>query len=138
MFITAPENIAWLLNIRGFDNPNSPIPNCRLLINDRRQIYIITEKEKLINLLKEKKINKDQVIDKKNFEKSIHKFKKGKIIIDKKTCSLFFENLLKKKFKILKTEDPIYFFKAIKNESEIKHMINTHILDGVALTRFLY
>ena len=138
LFITAPENIAWLLNIRGFDNPNSPIPNCRLLINDRRQIYIITEKEKLINLLKEKKINKDQVIDKKNFEKSIHKFKKGKIIIDKKTCSLFFENLLKKKFKILKTEDPIYFFKAIKNESEIKHMINTHILDGVALTRFLY
>ena len=138
LFITAPENIAWLLNIRGFDNPNSPIPNCRLLINDRRQIYIITEKEKLINLLKEKKINKDQVIDKKNFEKSIHKFKKGKIIIDKNTCSLFFENLLKKKFKILKTEDPIYFFKAIKNESEIKHMINTHILDGVALTRFLY
>ena len=138
LFITAPENIAWLLNIRGFDNPNSPIPNCRLLINDRRQIYIITEKEKLINLLKEKKINKDQVIDKKNFEKSIHKFKKGKIIIDKKTCSLFFENLLKKKFKILKTEDPIYFFKAIKNESEIKHMINAHILDGVALTRFLY
>ena len=138
LFITAPENIAWLLNIRGFDNPNSPIPNCRLLINDRRQIYIITEKEKLINLLKEKKINKDQVIDKKNFEKSIHKFKKGKIIIDKKTCSLFFENLLRKKFKILKTEDPIYFFKAIKNESEIKHMINTHILDGVALTRFLY
>ena len=55
LFITAPENIAWLLNIRGFDNPNSPIPNCRLLINDRRQIYIITEKEKLINLLKEKK-----------------------------------------------------------------------------------
>jgi len=138
LFITAPENIAWLLNIRGFDNPNSPIPNCRLLINDRRQIYIITEKEKLINLLKEKKINKDQVIDKKNFEKSIHKFKKGKIIIDKNTCSLFFENLLKKKFKILKTEDPIYFFKAIKNESEIKHMINAHILDGVALTRFLY
>ena len=138
LFITAPENIAWLLNIRGFDNPNSPIPNCRLLINDRKEIYIIAEKTKLINLLKEKKINKDQVIDKKNFEKSIHKFKKGKIIIDKKTCSLFFENLLKKRFKILKAEDPIYFFKAIKNKSEIKHMINAHILDGVALTRFLY
>ena len=27
LFITAPENVAWLLNIRGSDNPNSPIPN---------------------------------------------------------------------------------------------------------------
>ena len=33
IFISAPENCAWLLNVRGFDNPNSPIPNCRLFIN---------------------------------------------------------------------------------------------------------
>jgi len=30
IFISAPENCAWLLNIRGFDNPNSPIPNCQI------------------------------------------------------------------------------------------------------------
>ena len=30
IFISAPENVAWLLNIRGKDNPNSPIPNARL------------------------------------------------------------------------------------------------------------
>ena len=50
----------------------------------------------------------------------------------------FFENLFRNNFKILDKEDPIYFFKAIKNKSEIKHMINAHTLDGVALTRFLY
>ena len=33
LFITAPENVAWLLNIRGYDNPNSPIPNCHLIID---------------------------------------------------------------------------------------------------------
>ena len=27
IFISAPENVAWLLNIRGGDNPYSPIPN---------------------------------------------------------------------------------------------------------------
>ena len=32
IFITAPENVAWTLNIRGHDNPNSPIPNSRLII----------------------------------------------------------------------------------------------------------
>ena len=138
LFITAPENVAWLLNIRGFDNPNSPIPNCRLLINDKGKFYIIADKTKLSNLFKEKKIKKNQVINEKNFEGTINKLNRGKIIIDSKTCSLFFENLFKKNFKILDKKDPIYLFKAIKNKSEIKHMINAHILDGVALTRFLY
>ena len=26
IFISSPENVAWLLNLRGKDNPNSPIP----------------------------------------------------------------------------------------------------------------
>ena len=39
LFISAPENVAWLLNIRGFDNPNSPIPNCRLLINSKKKNF---------------------------------------------------------------------------------------------------
>ncbi len=29
IFISAPENVAWILNIRGGDGPNSPIPNSR-------------------------------------------------------------------------------------------------------------
>ena len=40
LFITAPENIAWLLNIRGYDNPNSPIPNCRLILTKNKKISI--------------------------------------------------------------------------------------------------
>ena len=37
LFITDPENVAWLLNIRGDDNPFSPIPNCRLLIDNKKK-----------------------------------------------------------------------------------------------------
>ena len=44
LFITAPENIAWLLNIRGHDNPNSPIPNCQLIINNKKSFYLISSK----------------------------------------------------------------------------------------------
>ena len=65
LFITAPENVAWLLNIRGFDNPNSPIPNCRLLINDKGKFYIITDKTKLSSLFKEKRIKKNKLLMKK-------------------------------------------------------------------------
>ena len=37
-----------------------------------------------------------------------------------------------------KKEDPIYLLKSIKNKTEIKNMINSHIYDGVALTKFLF
>ena len=38
IFISAPENVAWILNIRGSDSPNSPVPNSRLIIRIIRDI----------------------------------------------------------------------------------------------------
>mgnify|MGYP001307107336 CR=1 FL=1 len=55
-FISAPENVAWLLNIRGKDNPNSPIPNCHIFLDDKKNIYFLGEKVKFKKILKEKKI----------------------------------------------------------------------------------
>ena len=138
LFITAPENVAWLLNIRGWDNPNSPIPNCHLLIDKKNNLYLISKKNKASKLIREKKLKSSQIIDPKNFKDLILTLKGEKAIIDKKTCSIFYEDILKNKFKILKKEDPIYLYKSIKNKKEIKNMINTHIIDGVALTKFIY
>ncbi len=138
LFISAPENVAWLLNIRGHDNPNSPIPNCQLIINNKKSFYLISSKYKVLKLINEKKIKSDQIIEPKNFNKFISNLKGKKIIIDKNTCSIFFENILKKKFKVLSIEDPIYSLKSLKNKTEIKNMLNAHIFDGVALTKFIY
>ena len=138
LFVSAPENVAWILNIRGFDNPNSPMPNCRLIINSKGNYYIICEKKKLSKLIREKKIKKNQIIEPEMIEFLISKINGGKIIVDDKSCSIFYEKLFKRKFKIIKKKDPIYFFKSIKNKYEIKNMIKSHILDGVALTKFLH
>ena len=138
LFVTAPENVAWLLNIRGHDNPTSPIPNCHLLVDVSKNIYIITERKKAQKLIKEKKINSNKVIEPEKFSNFLKKLKKKKIAIDEKTCSIFFEDILKPKFKILKKEDPIYLLKSIKNKIEIQNMIKSHIYDGVALTKFIY
>ena len=99
LFVSAPENVAWLLNIRGYDNPNSPIPNCQLIISDKKKIFLISELRKVKKLIKEKKINKQQIIEPKNFKFLIRKLNQGKIIIDKKSCSILNENYIKKKIK---------------------------------------
>ena len=82
MFITAPENVAWLLNIRGVDNPNSPIPNCHLLIDKKNNLYLICEKKKAKKIIVEKKISEKQVVEFGNFEKLIKDLKGNKMIID--------------------------------------------------------
>jgi Xaa-Pro aminopeptidase len=138
LFVSAPENVAWLLNIRGYDNPNSPIPNARLIIHKNKKIYLITKKTKAFNIIKEKKIKENQVINNKEFLTLVNRLPEGTFIIDDKTCSIFYENIIKKKFKILKVNDPIYKLKSIKNTCEINHMIEAHKKDGLALTKFIY
>ncbi len=134
LFISAPENVAWTLNIRGKDGPNTPMPNSRLIISKTKKIYLIANKIKCKKLINHKIINSNQIID----FNEISKLKGNSFIIDENTCSIYFENLIKSKFKINKREDPIYHFKSIKNKTEISHMIKSHIFDGVALTKFLY
>ncbi len=138
IFISAPENVAWTLNIRGGDGPNSPIPNSRLIVSKSKKILLISNLKKCKQILKNKIIKKDEILDVKNLPSKILHLKGKNFIVDDKSCSIFYENLIKIKFKIIKREDPIYLLKAIKNKIEIKNMINAHILDGVALTKFLF
>ena len=138
LFVSAPENVAWLLNIRGYDNPNSPIPNARLIIDKNKKLFLITKKNNVNKIIKEKKINKNQVIDIKDLPNLLNNLKYGNFITDNKTCSIFYENIIRAKFKILDKNDPIYKFKSIKNLHEINHTIETHKKDGLALTKFIY
>ncbi len=138
LFISAPENVAWILNIRGGDGPNSPVPNCRLIINKDKKLILISNIKKSKNLIKERLIKSNEIINIKDFSKKIHQLKGNNFIIDNKSCSIYFEEIIKSKFKIIKSQDPIYLLKAIKNKIEIKNMVDAHILDGVALTKFIY
>ena len=138
IFISAPENVAWTLNIRGGDGPNSPIPNSRLIISKSKKILLITNLKKCKKLLKNNVIKKKEFLNVNDLPKKILKLKGKNFIVDDKSCSIFYENLIESKFKIINREDPTYLLKAIKNKTEIKNMANAHISDGVALTKFLF
>ncbi|MDC0517905.1 aminopeptidase P family protein [Candidatus Pelagibacter sp.] len=138
LFVSAPENVAWLLNIRGWDVPNSPIPNSRLIISKTKKIYFISKIQKTKKIIKEKIIKLNELVNIDDFSDTIFNLKGKNFVIDDKSCSIYFEDIIKSKFRIIKRKDPTYFLKAIKNRVEIKNMINTHIVDGAALTKFIY
>ena len=134
LLVTAPENIAWVLNLRGFDISHSPIPNARLIIGKKGELKLFAKLEKLKNLKYLKKFSYDE----KKLEKYLNYITNKKIWLDSLSCSFFYKKLLEKKNKIFNKVDPIYFLKSIKNKTEIKNMIDAHILDGAALTKFIY
>ena len=70
--------------------------------------------------------------------KFLSKIKNRNFIIDKNSCSYFFESLINEKNRILNLNDPINFLKAIKGKKEIENIKKAHIYDGVALTKYLF
>ena len=138
IFISSPENVAWLLNLRGKDGPNSPIPNCKIILTNKKRIYFFSCPKKISQIKKSKQYKNLIFSNYKDFSKIIHKLKGKNFCIDNISCSLSNESIIKKTFGIKLRIDPCYLMKSLKNKSEIKHTINTHIKDGLALTRFIY
>ena len=137
LFITASENNAWLLNIRGRDTKYTPIPFSYILIDKSKNIKLFCDLEKITPNFK-KKFEKIEFLDFKVCFKIISDIKKKKFIIDKNSCSYFYENIIDRNNKILNFLDPIYFFKAIKGKREIESIKKAHVYDGVALTKYLF
>ena len=137
MLVTAPENVAWILNIRGHDSAYSPIPNARLLISNKGDIDLFSQIKKIKKIKKifSKKI---KFYDESKMDVKLKKLWKNNIWLDALSCSVYYKNLLNKKNKIIQKADPIYFFKSIKNTIEINNMKKSHTTDGAALTKFIF
>ena len=135
-FISANENLAWLLNIRGQDSKFTPIPNAHLIIIDKK-IYFFCDAKKIDQKFRNnfKNIN---FLDIKYLEFFLSKIKNKRVLIDSSTCSVFYETIINTNNKIVQKVDPIYYLKSVKSKKEIKNIKKSHIIDGAALTKFLF
>ena len=138
IFISAPENVAWLLNLRGKDNPYSPIPNCQIILTKNKKIYFFSSKNKIVKIKNQYPYKNFNFSDFNEFTSLINELTGKYFSIDSSTCSVFNESIIKSKFNCKSSVDPCYEMKAIKNQTEIKNMVKTHIYDGAALTKFIY
>lgn len=138
IFISAPENVAWLLNLRGKDNPYSPIPNCQIILTKNKKIYFFSSKNKIVKIKNQYPYKNFNFSDFNEFSSLINELTGKYFSIDSSTCSVFNESIIKSKFNCKSSVDPCYEMKAIKNQTEIENMVKTHIYDGAALTKFIY
>ena len=137
LYSSASENVNWLLNIRGKDLPNSPLVNCKAIISGKGKVYLFINSKKISNVVK-KNFKNLILCEEDNLFNVLKILKNGSFCIDKNTCSIFDQEIIKSKFNINHYNDPIYELKSVKNKTEIKNTIKAHLEDGVALTKFLY
>ena len=137
MLITSPENIAWLLNIRGQDSDYSPVPNCYLIIDRKMRVFLFCDLEKVDSKF-EKKLNFIHILKIEELEDFLQRIKNQNFLIDDLTCSIFYKNIITRYNNISQKIDPIYFLKSQKNKIELKNTRKIHEYDGAALTKFLF
>lgn len=132
LVINAADSICWLLNIRAADILFTPIMLSRVLLT-KDQLYLFIEPSRIST---EILINRPEIIvlPEGQFENILSNYS-GKILIDENQVSSHIMSLLTNKT-IEKITDPCQLLKACKNAVEIKHAIDFHVKDAIALCEF--
>ena len=139
LLVSQPENVCWILNIRGQDLEHTPILRSHLIIDKNNKIVLFTDNKTI-----DKKINHwigDDVEVYKiiEIEAYLKKMKFKKTQYDPGHTSRYHSQLIRRFSLSYKEEkDPTTLMKACKNNVEIKGMFEAHLNDGVALTKFLF
>lgn len=136
--ITAPDSIAWLLNIRGGDVAHSPLPLSFAILYATGRVEWFVAPVKTGPELAAHLGGDVTIRDAAEFEGALWALGNNRVLADPAaTAALVFERLGKAGAHIVRADDPCQMPKACKNAVEIEGMRNAHRRDGVALTRFL-
>lgn len=136
--VTALDEIAWLLNIRGGDVQCNPVLVSYLLVSayeDKITIYLNKSNDENVAFFSELEyVVKDYDEIYKNLSDQLEN---RSVLIDNRTANCLIKDSLKRA-KLTEANSPIYLKKAIKNSAECAGERSAHIRDGVAMVKFLY
>lgn len=140
VILSAPDSIAWLLNIRGHDLPYAPQPLSFAILHDDGKVDWFVDPDKpavgLAQHLGEgvKRFDPEELGD---ILDNLGKHKARVRLSGDSDPEWIAERLRTAGASIATGQDPCQLPKAIKNETELEGMRNAHQRDGEALIRFL-
>jgi Xaa-Pro aminopeptidase len=139
--LSAPDAIAWLLNIRGHDVPCTPVSLAFAVAHARGGIELFTDPRKMSPGL-EDHLGPDVVVMESEAlaDELGHLGSRGlKVGVDLAQAPAKIAMTLRLAgAEVVNTTDPTLAMKARKNKAEQDGMRNAHLRDGIALANFLY
>ena len=137
MLISALDDIAWVLNLRGSDVHCNPVFVSYLLIaSDKATLFVNEQKlpAEVKGYLSQAGVS---IAPYDSIQKGLRDYFEYNILLDPDETSYTLMNAVDKK-RIIRQKSPIPSMKAVKNESEIKGFHSAMMRDGIAMTQFLY
>ena len=138
--VTAPDSISWLLNVRGADVANTPLPLAYLILYSSGAVDLFIDPRKLAPQTREHLGNGVRTLAPEELEETLRKLgREGKtVLLDAAGApARLFEVLQEAGGRIVRRDDPCSAPKARKNAVELGGIRAAHVRDGAALTRFL-
>lgn len=137
--LAALDDICWTTNLRGDDIEYFP-----LLLS-----YAIITMEDMKLYVDERKLTEEMKDNLKKDNISIHPYNSiyqdvkslntgDAVLVDPSRLNYALYNSIPSGAKVIEKMNPEVLMKAMKNDTELKNIINAHIKDGVAVTKFMH
>jgi Xaa-Pro aminopeptidase len=138
VFLSAPDSIGWLLNIRGNDVDFTPLPLSFALLHKDASVDLFVDGRKVPADTKTHLGNAVRLHEPAALEGALKALTGKRVRLDPASApSWALDRLIEGKAQISRAADPCLLPRACKNEIELGGARNAHLRDGVALTKFL-
>ena len=125
--LTSADSVSWLANIYARDLPFSPVVRAYALVSDKGELRLFSGLNDESGCLRSWK----------EFESLWGSLKDKVVLYDAHSTPEAVKMLGDADIKLVKTFDLCQKLKAEKNKTELQGMINCHVRDGAALSKFL-
>ena len=135
ILVSALDDIAWTLNLRGSDVHCNPVFVSYLLISSQHAtLYINKEKltAEVSSYLRSEGVDVD---DYSNVRKGLKDYFEYNILLDPNAINYTLYNAVERN--IVRAASPIPSMKCVKNDREAAGFRNAMLRDGIAMTKFL-
>ena len=148
IFLTALDEIAWLLNVRGSDVDYNPLVISYLLVT-MSQVYWFVRKDAFSEPDEETRASFDELLsdevtlcDYEEASIALSTFVDedvDRIFVDPGTLNIHLRSLMDEcGYDVVEGLSPVPLRKSVKNSVEIEGMREAHLEDGLAVEKFLY
>lgn len=136
MLVSALDDIAWTLNLRGTDVHCNPVFVSYLLIESDKVSLFVDDNKLSPEVKQYLQDNQVSLYNYNKVEKCLESYSEYNILLDGDETSYYLWKTVKCQ-EIVAAASPIPAMKAVKNEAEIEGYHSAMLKDGVAMVKFL-
>ncbi|KQW87664.1 peptidase M24 [Acinetobacter sp. Root1280] len=137
-FISALDDIAWILNCRGRDVEYNPVFLAHLYIDHSRTVLFIDDAKLSTEMQQRFALDNIEILAYNASIKFLLELKQQNILIDPAKVSISSAQAIEQQSHLIQDINPSSLFKSRKHPSEIAHVRSAMTKDGVALCHFFH